>query len=106
MNRGKQSVAADLKDPDQLELVRRLVVQADVVVENFRPGVMARLGLDYDSIRESNPGVVYGSITGYGDDGPWRGRPGQDLLAQSMAELTWLEANPGTCQVGLAIDVR
>lgn len=103
MNRGKQSVAADLKNPEQLELVRRLVEQADVVVENFRPGVMARLGLDYESIRAVNPGVVYGSITGYGDGGPWRDRPGQDLLAQSIAGLPWLQANPEPSPVGIAI---
>lgn len=103
MNRGKQSVAADLKDPDQLAFVRRLVEQADVVVENFRPGVMTRLGLDYEAIQAVNPGVVYGSITGYGDDGPWRDRPGQDLLAQSIAGLPWLQANPEPSPVGIAI---
>ncbi|CAM3627349.1 CaiB/BaiF CoA-transferase family protein [Occultella aeris] len=103
MNRGKQSVAADLKDPDQLAFVRRLVEQADVVVENFRPGVMKRLGLDYDTVRAQNPGVVYGSITGYGDDGPWRDRPGQDLLAQSIAGLPWLQADPEPSPVGIAI---
>ncbi|WP_460798858.1 CaiB/BaiF CoA transferase family protein [Microbacterium sp. GXF0217] len=103
MNRGKQSVAADLKNPDDLAFVRRLAGQADVVVENFRPGVMKRLGLDYDSIRAENPGVVYGSITGYGDDGPWRDRPGQDLLAQSIAGLPWLQADPEPRPVGIAI---
>ncbi|WP_406246838.1 CaiB/BaiF CoA transferase family protein [Microbacterium sp. M] len=103
MNRGKQSVAADLKNPDDLAFVRRLVEQADVVVENFRPGVMKRLGLDYDTIRAENPGVVYGSITGYGDDGPWRDRPGQDLLAQSIAGLPWLQADPEPRPVGIAI---
>lgn len=103
MNRGKQSVAADLKNPDDLAFVRRLAEQADVVVENFRPGVMKRLGLDYDTIRAENPGVVYGSITGYGDDGPWRDRPGQDLLAQSIAGLPWLQADPEPRPVGIAI---
>jgi CoA:oxalate CoA-transferase len=103
MNRGKQSVAADLKDPEQLAFVRGLVQRADVVVENFRPGVMKRLGLDYETVREANPGVVYGSITGYGDEGPWRGRPGQDLLAQSIAGLPWMQANPEPSPVGISV---
>ncbi|WP_420110662.1 CaiB/BaiF CoA transferase family protein [Pseudactinotalea sp.] len=103
MNRGKQSVAADLKDPEQLAFVRELVEQADVVVENFRPGVMKRLGLDYESVKEVNPGVVYGSITGYGHDGPWRDRPGQDLLAQSISGLPWLQANPEPSPFGISI---
>ncbi|WP_148239416.1 CaiB/BaiF CoA transferase family protein [Ruania zhangjianzhongii] len=103
MNRGKQSVAADLKDPEQLAFVRRLVEQADVVVENFRPGVMTRLGLDYDAIRAVNPGVVYGSITGYGDAGPWVDRPGQDLLAQSISGLPWLQADPEPNAFGISI---
>lgn len=103
MNRGKQSVAADLKDPEQLAFVRELAEQADVVVENFRPGVMERLGLDYDAVREANPGVIYGSITGYGNVGPWRDRPGQDLLAQSIAGLPWLQADPEPSPFGISI---
>ncbi|WP_156252879.1 CaiB/BaiF CoA transferase family protein [Pseudactinotalea terrae] len=103
MNRGKQSVAADLKDPEQLAFVRELVEQADVVVENFRPGVMKRLGLDYETVKQVNPGVVYGSITGYGNEGPWRDRPGQDLLAQSISGLPWLQADPEPSPFGLSI---
>ncbi|GAB2598543.1 CaiB/BaiF CoA transferase family protein [Pseudactinotalea suaedae] len=103
MNRGKQSVAADLKDPEQLAFVRQLVEQADVVVENFRPGVMTRLGLDYETVKEVNPGVVYGSITGYGNEGPWRDRPGQDLLAQSISGLPWLQADPEPSPFGISI---
>lgn len=103
MNRGKQSVAADLKDPDQLAFVRELVERADVVVENFRPGVMKRLGLDYDTVKDVNPGVVYGSITGYGNEGPWRDRPGQDLLAQSISGLPWLQADPEPSPFGISI---
>ncbi|QOR70551.1 CoA transferase [Ruania alkalisoli] len=103
MNRGKESLAADLKNPDDLAIVRRLVEQADVVVENFRPGVMERLGLDYETVRATNPGVVYGSITGYGEEGPWRDRPGQDLLAQSIAGVPWLQADPEPSPMGIAI---
>ncbi|MGN6327157.1 CaiB/BaiF CoA transferase family protein [Pseudolysinimonas sp.] len=105
MNRGKQSVAADLKDPDDLAWIRTLVARADVVIQNFRPGVMERIGLDYESVRELNPAIVYASATGYGDEGPWRGRPGQDLLVQSMTGMPWLSGSreDGPVPVGLSI---
>ncbi|WP_341938292.1 CaiB/BaiF CoA transferase family protein [Marinimicrobium sp. C2-29] len=90
INRNKESFTANLKDPDDLERVRRLVAQADVMTHNFRPGIMDRLGLDYDSVYELNPSIVYGEVSGYGESGPWRDRPGQDLLAQSVSGLTWL----------------
>ena len=73
MNRGKESYAADLKAPDDLAAVRELVARADVIIQNFRPGVMERIGLDYESVRKLNPAIVYGSASGYGDDGPWKG---------------------------------
>src|ERR1700722_5188130 len=66
MNRNKLSVAATLKDPGDLECVKRLAARADVLIENFRPGVMQRIGLDYESVRAINPGLVYGSVSGYG----------------------------------------
>ena len=72
-NRGKKSVVLDLKAPADLDLVRRLIDGADVVVENFRPGVMARLGLGYDDLSARNPRLVYGSISGFGQDGPLAG---------------------------------
>lgn len=103
MNRGKQSVAADLKDPADLAFVKQLVQRADVVIQNFRPGVIERLGLDYETVRTSNPGIVYGSITGYGSAGPWRARPGQDLLAQSIAGMPWLQGDEEPRAVGLSI---
>jgi len=90
INRNKQSFAADLKDPVQLARVKKLVAKADVMIQNFRPGVMKRLGLDYESCRALNPKLVYGSITGYGTVGPWSEKPGQDLLAQSVSGLLWL----------------
>lgn len=90
MNRNKESFAADLKDPGDLRDVKRLVARADVLVENFRPGVMERFGLDYPSVREINPGIVYGTVTGYGATGPWSDKPGQDLLAQARSGLPWL----------------
>lgn len=105
MNRGKESLVADLKDPDDLARVRELVAEADVLVENFRPGVMERVGLDYASVRELNPALVYGSVTGYGAGGPFQDRPGQDLLAQSVAGLPWLNGSRDDppMPVGLAV---
>lgn len=93
MNRNKESYAANLKDADDLERVKRLVRQADVLIDNFRPGTMAKFGLDFESVRELNPRLVYGSITGYGAEGPWKDRPGQDLLVQSLSGMTWLNGN-------------
>ncbi len=105
INRNKESYAADLKDPVDLAAVKRLVARADVMIQNFRPGVMTRLGLDYEQAREINPRLVYGIVTGYGERGPWRDKPGQDLLAQSMSGLTWLsgDATQGPVPFGLAI---
>lgn len=105
MNRGKESVAADLKDARDLAWVKELVSQADVLIQNFRPGVMERIGLDYESVRELNPAIVYASATGYGDTGPWKNRPGQDLLAQSISGMPWLSGSheDGPVPVGLSI---
>ncbi|MEO3751125.1 CaiB/BaiF CoA-transferase family protein [Streptomyces sp. B6B3] len=105
MNRGKQSFTADLKSAPGLDRVKELVRQADVLVQNFRPGVMERIGLDYESASALNPRLVYGTITGYGPDGPWRDKPGQDLLAQSVSGLPWLNGNgaQGPVAVGLSL---
>ncbi len=105
MNRNKESIVADLKDPADLSRVQALVAAADVVVSNFRPGVMERLGLDYETVRRINPGIVYGSVSGYGDTGPFKDRPGQDLLAQSIAGLPWLNGSRDDppMPVGLAV---
>ena len=105
MNRNKESIAADLKDATDLAYVRHLVAQADVIIQNFRPGVMERIGLDYESVREINPSIVYASATGYGPTGPWKDRPGQDLLAQSISGIPWLNgsATDGPVPVGLSI---
>jgi crotonobetainyl-CoA:carnitine CoA-transferase CaiB-like acyl-CoA transferase len=78
-NRNKRSLALDLKHPASSDVVRRLVGKADVVVEGFRPGVAKRLGIDYESLRKHNPRLVYCSISGYGQTGPWRDRPGHDV---------------------------
>lgn len=85
LNRNKRSVALDLKAADGREALLALVAEADVFLQNYRPGVAARLGVDYESLRAVNPGIVYVSISGYGEEGPYRDRPGQDLLLQAMS---------------------
>ncbi len=105
INRNKQSYAADLKNPQDLERVKRLIERADVMIQNFRPGVIERIGLDYESVKGLNPRIVYGSVTGYGTQGPWAGKPGQDLLAQSMSGLAFLsgDADQPPVPMGLAV---
>lgn len=87
MNRNKIGLAADLKDPEHLRKLLALVPHVDALVHNFRPGVMERLGLGYEQLRELNPRLVYASGSGYGPSGPWAERPGQDLLGQSVSGL-------------------
>lgn len=105
INRNKQSYAADLKSPDDLARVKKLVEQADVVIQNFRPGVIGRYGLDYDGVQALNPRAVYASVSGYGDSGEWVDLPGQDLLAQARSGLMWLtgSAEDPPVPMGLAI---
>lgn len=105
INRNKRSYAADLKQPADLEKVKKLIARADVLIQNFRPGVMENIGLDYEAVRKINPRIVYGVITGYGTQGPWVGLPGQDLLVQSRSGLVWLngDASQGPVPFGLAV---
>jgi CoA:oxalate CoA-transferase len=86
-NRGKHSVTLDLKQPKAIEIVKRLAERVEVVVNNFRPGVMKRLGLGYDDLRALNPAIVYGSASGFGPLGPMAGRPGVDILGQAMGGI-------------------
>jgi len=85
VNAGKQSVAIDLKSPEGKEIFLRLAERADVVLENFRPGVMDRLGLGYDALRQRNPRLVYCAISGFGQDGPWAGRAAYDQIVQGLS---------------------
>ncbi|SFT55926.1 CaiB/BaiF CoA-transferase family protein [Mesorhizobium sp. YR577] len=87
VNRNKRSIALDLKSPEGLELARQLIAEADVVVENYRPGVLERLGLGYEAVRELNPAIIYASASGLGATGPAASRPGQDLLMQARSGL-------------------
>ena len=105
INRGKESFAADLRDADDLKAVKGLIARADVLIQNFRPGVIERLGLGYDDVRRINPRLVYGGISGYGEDGPWATRPGQDLLVQAASGAMWLsgDADDGPVPFGLSI---
>ena len=105
INRNKQSFAADLKNPDDFAAVRKLVERADVLIQNFRPGVMEKIGMNYEAVKDWNPKLVYAAITGYGKEGPWRDKPGQDLLAQSISGLAWLsgDATQGPVPMGLSV---
>ncbi len=105
INRNKESFQADLKNKTDKTLVLKLIEKADVLIHNFRPGVIERLGLDYGTIKKINPSIIYGSISGYGEEGPWKSKPGQDLLLQSLSGLTWLSGNghDGPVPMGLAI---
>jgi succinate--hydroxymethylglutarate CoA-transferase len=95
LNRNKKSIGVDLKTETGLEVARRLVRVCDVVYENFRPGVMDRLGLGYATCAELNPSIIYASASGYGPDGPYVRRPGQDVLAQAIGGMAALNALPG-----------
>jgi crotonobetainyl-CoA:carnitine CoA-transferase CaiB-like acyl-CoA transferase len=105
LHRNKRSVTLDLKHPEGVEILRRLVNDADVLVENYRPDVKHRLGIDYASMRAINPRLIYGSISGFGQDGPYRDRPGLDQIAQGMGGLMSITGLPGQgpVRVGVAI---
>lgn len=105
INRGKESLSIDMKNPADMAALKTLIAKADVVIQNFRPGVIQRLGLDYEAVKAINPKVVYAGISGYGEEGPWVKRPGQDLLAQARAGLMWLngDEHQGPVPFGLAV---
>ena len=94
MNRNKRSVALNLKSPAGREVFYELVKTADVVIENYRPGVAARLGIDYGTLRAINPKIIYASISGFGQTGPWSQRPGFDLIAQAMSGVMSITGDP------------
>lgn len=105
LHRNKRSLTLNLKAPEGLEVLHRLVRQADVVVENYRPDVKFRLGVDYDSLRNINKRIVYASISGFGQDGPYRDRPGFDQIAQGMGGLMSITGLPGQGPVRVGIPV-
>jgi CoA:oxalate CoA-transferase len=105
INRNKESYAADLKNPSDLDKLRRLLARADVMVQNFRPGVMERLGFGYDQVSQINSRLVYGVVSGYGNAESWRDRPGQDLLAQARSGIMWLSGDDGDPPTPMALAI-
>jgi formyl-CoA transferase len=105
LHRNKRAMTLNLKDPRGLEVFQRLAKQADVVVENFRPDVKTKLGIDYESVRRINPKIVYGSISGFGQDGPYHKRPGFDQIAQGMGGLMSITGAPGGGPMRVGIPV-
>lgn len=105
INRNKESYAADLKKETDLNTVKALLKKADIITHNFRPGVMEKIGLDYESVKLLNPKIIYATVTGYGNEGPWSKKPGQDLLVQSLSGLAWLSGSEqdGPVPFGLAV---
>ena len=105
IHRNKRGITLNMKDPDGLAVFKRLVEKADVVVENFRPGVKDRLGIDYQSLKAINPGIVLASISGFGQDGPYANRPGFDQIAQGMGGLMSITGLPGQGPVRAGIPI-
>jgi CoA:oxalate CoA-transferase len=105
INRNKESLAIDLKKEEDCEIVRELLKNADVMIHNFRPGVMERLGFDYQTVQNLNPNIIYGEISGYGTTGEWKGRPGQDLLLQSVTGITSLTGNADSGPVAMGLSI-
>ncbi|HRP57327.1 CaiB/BaiF CoA-transferase family protein [Agriterribacter sp.] len=105
INRNKESFSINLKDPEALKKIKKLIASADVMLHNFRPGVMTKLGLDYDTVRQINPGIVYGEVSGYGDEGEWKDLPGQDLLLQAVSGITYLSGSKDDPPIPMGIAV-
>src|SRR5437763_5553970 len=105
LHRNKRAMTLNLKDPRGLEVYKRLAGKADIVLENFRPDVKKKLGIDYDSLRQLNPRLVYGSISGFGQDGPYHKRPGFDQIAQGMGGLMSITGAPGEGPMRVGIPV-
>ena len=105
LQRDKRSLTLNLKEPDGLAILKRMVAEADVVVENYRPDVKTRLGVDYDSLAAINPRIILASISGFGQDGPYRDRPGFDQIAQGMGGLMSVTGLPGQGPVRVGIPV-
>jgi formyl-CoA transferase len=105
LHRNKRSITLNLKDPDGVAILKKLIKKTDVIVENYRPDVKDRLGIDYDSLSKINPGLVYASISGFGQDGPYKGRPGFDQIAQGMGGLMSITGvqGEGPMRVGIPI---
>jgi crotonobetainyl-CoA:carnitine CoA-transferase CaiB-like acyl-CoA transferase len=105
INRNKESFSANLKDKEDLETVKKLIARADVLIHNFRPGVMQRTGLDYETVHQLNSKLIYAEISGYGKEGPWKLKPGQDLLLQSITGLAYTTGNGQNAPVPFGVAI-
>jgi crotonobetainyl-CoA:carnitine CoA-transferase CaiB-like acyl-CoA transferase len=105
INRNKESFTADLKNKEDAERIKKLIAKSDVLIHNFRPGVMEKNGLGYSTVKQINPRLIYGEISGYGKTGKWKDKPGQDLLLQSITGLAYTtgEGTNGPVPFGIAI---
>src|SRR5579875_1032751 len=105
VNRNKRSLALNLKSEQGREVLTKLVSESDVLIENFRPGIAETLGIDYEELRKTNPGLIYCSISGFGQEGPYRNRPSYDIVGQAMSGLMSItgEKDGGPVKVGIAI---
>ena len=106
LNRNKKSLAVDMKNPRGKAIVMKLGEQADIVLENFRPGVVGKLGIDYDSFKARNPGLIYASMSGFGQTGPYGRKGGFDIIAQGMSGIMMMTGYPGgrPAKVGIAMN--
>src|SRR5262245_58885913 len=95
LHRNKRSMTLNLKDPEGVKIFKQLVKEIDAIVENYRPDVQFRLGIDYETLKAINPRLIYGSISCFGQDGPYRERPGFDQIAQGMGGLMSITGLPG-----------
>lgn len=105
INRNKESFTADLKNPDDISIIKKLIAKSDVLIHNFRPDVMGKNGLDYNTVQQINPRLIYAEISGYGKKGPWKNKPGQDLLLQSMTGLAYTTGNGTNGPVPFGISI-
>ena len=105
VNRGKRGIVVDLKTEQGVKVLRRLSKSADILIENYRPGVMKRFGLDYEELRGNNPRLIYAAISGYGQTGPSAGKGGFDLVAQGVSGLMSVTGEPGRAPVKAGVPV-
>jgi len=106
LNRNKKSVALNLKDPSGLKIALDLASKADIILENFRPGVVKRMGLGYETVKTLNPSVIYASLSGFGQTGPYGKKGGYDIIAQGMSGIMLMTGEPGgrPAKVGIAMN--
>jgi crotonobetainyl-CoA:carnitine CoA-transferase CaiB-like acyl-CoA transferase len=106
LNRNKKSIGINMKDPRGREIFMKLAAKADIITENFRPGVVKKLGIDYDTVKAFNPGVIYASMSGFGQTGPYGHKGGFDIVAQGMSGIMMMTGYPGgrPAKVGIAMN--